>query len=70
MDMDMGRSNYKSVGDIVAKEVINPELLKILACPMCKQKVELKGEELVCVGCGRRYPIVDGIPHMLPDELR
>lgn len=52
------------------KATINPELLKILACPMCKQKVELRGEELVCVGCGRRYPIVNGIPHMLPDELR
>jgi len=49
---------------------ISRELLEILACPMCKQRVELKGEELVCVGCGRRYPIVNGIPHMLPDELR
>jgi hypothetical protein len=51
-------------------EAISKELLEILACPMCKQKVELKGKELVCVGCGRRYPIVNGIPHMLPDELR
>jgi uncharacterized protein YbaR (Trm112 family) len=54
----------------MAKETISPELLKILACPMCKKKVELKGEELVCVECGRRYPIKDGIPNMLPDELR
>lgn len=52
------------------KEVIGQELLEILACPMCKQKVELKGEELICVACGRRYPIVEGIPYMLPDELR
>jgi len=51
-------------------EIISKELLKILACPMCKQKVELKGKELVCVSCRRRYPIVNGIPHMLPDELR
>ena len=51
-------------------EVISKELLGILACPMCKQKVKLKGEELVCVGCGRHYPIVNSIPHMLPDELR
>lgn len=52
------------------KDEISPKLLKILACPVCKQKVELKGKELVCVKCGRRYPIIDGIPHMLPDELR
>jgi len=48
---------------------ISRELLEILACPMCKKKVELKGEELVCVGCGRRYPIVNGIPYLLPPEL-
>jgi len=36
---------------------------------MCKRKVELKGEELVCVGCGRRYPIVNGVPYLLPPEL-
>jgi uncharacterized protein YbaR (Trm112 family) len=54
----------------VPKETINPELLKILACPVCKRDVELKGNELICIGCGRRYKIVEGIPHMLPDELR
>jgi len=48
---------------------ISRELLEILACPMCKRKVELKGEELVCVGCGRRYPIVNGVPYLLPPEL-
>ncbi len=52
------------------KKTLGPELLKILACPACKRGVKLKGEELVCVGCGRRYSIIDGIPNMLPDELR
>jgi len=51
------------------KEVISPELLEILACPVCKKEVELKDEELVCVSCGRRYPVVDGIPYLLPPEL-
>ena len=48
---------------------ISKELLEILACPMCKADVKLKNQELVCVKCGRRYPIIDGIPVMLPDEL-
>jgi len=25
---------------------------------------------LICEGCGRWYPIIEEIPHMLPDELR
>lgn len=52
------------------KSPIDEELLEILACPECKGEVELKDEELVCVECQRKYPIVDGIPQMLPDELR
>ena len=54
----------------MVRKSISKELLEILACPICKKDVELKGEGLVCKGCGRRYRIVDGIPHMLPDELR
>jgi uncharacterized protein YbaR (Trm112 family) len=49
---------------------ISQELLEILACPVCKRAVKLKGKKLVCAKCGRQYPIVDGIPNMLPDELR
>jgi uncharacterized protein YbaR (Trm112 family) len=48
--------------------VIDPELLSILVCPDCKNDVELKDNKIVCKGCGRRYPIRDGIPIMLVDE--
>ena len=48
--------------------MVDERLLKILACPLCKEKVELKGEKLVCVKCGRGYPIRDGIPIMLVEE--
>ncbi|HZV51335.1 MAG TPA: Trm112 family protein [Candidatus Dormibacteraeota bacterium] len=50
--------------------VISPELLEILACPKCKQKVELSedGATLICATDRLRYPIVDGIPVMLIDE--
>lgn len=49
---------------------IRPDLLEILACPACKAKVRLEGEELVCEGCGLRYPIEDGIPIMLVEEAK
>jgi len=47
--------------------VISPTLLAILVCPVDKQEVNVEGSELVCTACGRRYPIVDGIPNMLVD---
>jgi uncharacterized protein YbaR (Trm112 family) len=49
---------------------IDPELLEILACPLCKEDVKLvkDGNGLQCVKCGRIYPIRDGIPVMLIDE--
>ncbi|MCO5175548.1 MAG: glycosyltransferase [Thermomicrobiales bacterium] len=49
---------------------IRKELLDIVACPACKTKVRLEGEELICDSCGRRYPIEDGIPIMLVDAAK
>ena len=48
--------------------MIDKELLDILACPLCKTDVKLEGDRIVCVKCGRRYPIKDDIPIMLIDE--
>jgi len=48
--------------------MIDKGLLDILACPLCKTDVTLDGDRLVCVKCGRRYPIKDDIPIMLIDE--
>ncbi len=48
--------------------MIDPKLLEILACPLCKTEVKLENERLVCVQCGRRYPIREGIPVMLIEE--
>lgn len=47
---------------------ISAELLEILACPVCKERVRPEGDRLVCARCGRRYPVRDGIPIMLVDE--
>lgn len=48
--------------------MIDEELLKILACPACKADVKMENEKILCTGCGKRYPIRDGIPVMLIDE--
>jgi len=48
--------------------MIDKDLLKILACPVCKNDLELKEEKLVCVSCHRKYPIKDGIPILLIDQ--
>jgi len=48
--------------------MIDDDLLKILACPLCKADVFLKENKIVCTKCGRKYPIKDGIPIMLIEE--
>lgn len=49
---------------------LDERLLDILVCPVCRDGVEYKERRhvIVCRGCGRRYPVRDGIPIMLPDE--
>lgn len=49
---------------------ISPDLLEILICPACRNRVELKpdGSGLRCVSCKRLYPIRDEIPVMMVDE--
>lgn len=49
---------------------IDKELLDVLACPECKDPVELvdDGTGLRCNTCHRVFPIRDDIPVMLLDE--
>lgn len=51
---------------------MNPKLLEILVCPVCKGPLEWKKaeHELVCRACRLAYPIRDDIPVMLPEEAR
>ncbi len=50
--------------------MLNKELLEILVCPSCRKPVKEGGKKLVCQGCGRSYPVRDGIPIMLIDEAQ
>lgn len=57
------------------------DLMDILACPLCKGTLtlEVTGEAadgevlegtLGCAACNESYPISDGIPNLLPPDLR
>lgn len=50
--------------------MINKDLVDILACPKCKERVVLNedGTYLVCEKCRVQYPIEDDIPIMLIDR--
>jgi len=55
-------------------------LLKILCCPVCKGPLVLEVESedvgevtkgtLYCSECSVHYPIDEGIPNLLPPEMR
>jgi len=51
---------------LVRKKIEEIEEFK---CEECFKK-EVKEGILICNKCNRWYPIIDDIPHMLPDELR
>lgn len=47
---------------------VSQDLLDILVCPACKAALDNLTHTLVCVECGRRYPVCDDIPIMLIEE--
>ncbi|HQT30876.1 MAG TPA: Trm112 family protein [Thiobacillus sp.] len=51
---------------------MNPKLLDLLVCPVCKGPLTWKksAHELVCPACRIAYLIRDDIPVMLPEEAR
>ncbi len=59
---------------------MKPDLMEILACPVCKGELELRvdaeeGNEvitgaLLCKRCAESYPIDDAIPNLLPPDMR
>ena len=55
---------------------VDPRLLDILVCPLCKGKLAYRknapqgADELVCKADRLAYPVKDGIPVMLEEEAR
>ncbi len=56
------------------------DLVEILACTVCHEPltlaataedgIEVLTGTLTCAACGEVYPITDGIPNLLPPDLR
>jgi uncharacterized protein YbaR (Trm112 family) len=51
---------------------MDPKLLEILVCPICKGPIAWRkdSQELVCKADRLAFPVKDGIPVMLEDEAR
>ena len=47
------------------------EFIKILACPTCKGALyhQHDGSSLRCKPCNIEYPVIDGIPVLLPEQI-
>ncbi len=47
---------------------LDDQLLSRLACPACHGTLRAEADTILCTACGRRYPIVNGIPVLIPDR--
>lgn len=58
----------------MTKKAAGPDgkLLELLVCPVTKTRLEYDAEkqELISKAAGLAFPIVKGVPVMLPDEAR
>ncbi len=54
------------------EHILDPRLLEILVCPVTKGPLEWDpaAGELISRRAGLAYPVLDGIPIMLPEEAR
>ena len=44
------------------------EVLELIVCPACCARLVVEADAIRCVGCGRRYPVEDGIPVLIVDR--
>lgn len=47
----------------------NPELIKLLSCPNCRNDLLEVNDQLRCIGCSKEYEIRTGIPLLYPDKI-
>jgi uncharacterized protein YbaR (Trm112 family) len=51
-------------------ELLDETLARVLVCTVDKADLteDVEARLLICTECGRRYPVVDGIPNMVVDD--
>ena len=55
---------------MVTETMLPLEFIHILACPVCKGELApaADGSSLSCHACAAAYPVIDGIPVLLPNR--
>lgn len=58
MHAEFPETNVKSMKDWAGR----------VACPVCFGDLNIDAERAVCAGCGRAYPVVDGIAVLIGER--
>jgi uncharacterized protein YbaR (Trm112 family) len=61
-------SNASGANSAAAALGLQSWVVALLVCPFDFGAVRLEKTELICTRCGRRYPVLSGIPIMLADH--
>ncbi|XP_039680965.1 protein preY, mitochondrial-like [Perca fluviatilis] len=64
--------SFSDVKDEVQQQPFDTSLLEFLVCPLSKKPLRYEAEtsELINEELGIAYPVVNGIPNMIPQEAR
>jgi len=46
----------------------DPRVRPLLVCPVCEGELLDRADGLACPVCRKLYPVVDGVPWMLPER--
>ena len=66
----MGAVGSRLLSGSLARELVAASLLGLLRCPFCSATLREEADgSLACSGCGRSFPVEDGIPLMLHEDL-
>lgn len=63
-------SSHATPEPTAAAPALRPEVLALLRCPETGQRLKLEGSELVSADGARRYPIRDGLPVLVPQDIQ
>jgi uncharacterized protein len=67
--MPVSDGSYKQSSEFDGR-VLDAQKLEQLACPVCfgALRLDAPDPQILCIGCKRRYPLIDGIPVLIPER--